>query len=189
MMDPADTPEAPQDGRPRGIDAARLVVREAGYCVLCNRIVERRTDGSCPAEHPAEAITGRIVLGGREALPVLPAFNLAAFLIPPVWGPAHGQWVGAIFLPIWLFMDSIIATADRSPFGWLVAAFVVLATLAFQAVFARRANGLAFRRVWDRVTVEEFVARQRVWAAVSIPLAVALVGWAVYFRLVLAPGL
>lgn len=174
---------------PKGIEAARLVIREAGYCVLCDRIVERLPDGSCPSEHPAEAITGRLVLRPDEPVPALPRFNLAAFLIPPVWGPAHGQWVGAIFLPIWLFMDSIIATADRSRFGWAVAVFVVAATLTFQFFFARRANGLAYRRVWDKMTVEQFVARQRVWAWVSIPLALALIGWAVYFRLVLAPTL
>lgn len=172
-----------------GIEAARLVIREAAYCVLCDRLVEREPDGTCPAGHPDEALTGHIPLGIDEPLPVLPRFNLAAFLMPPVWGPAHGQWAGAVFLPIWLFMDSIIATAGQSRFGWLFAVFVVGATLAFQVVFARRANGMAYRRVWDRMTVAEYVARQRVWAWFSIPFAVGLVGWAVYFRLVLAPTL
>lgn len=172
--------------RSGGIEAARLVIREAGYCVLCNRMVEREPDGSCVDGHPAGAITGSIPLGVDEPVPMLPAFNLAAFLIPPVWGPVHGQWAGAVFLPIWLFMDSIIATAGDTRFGWLMAAFVVASTLAFQFVFARRANGMAYRRVWERTTVDELVRRQRVWAWVSVPSALALVAWAVYFRLVLS---
>lgn len=172
--------------RSGGIEAARLVIRETGYCVLCNKMVEREPDGSCPNGHPAGAVTGNVALGADEPVPTLPAFNLAAFLIPPVWGPVHGQWAGAVFLPIWLFMDSIIATARDTRFGWLMAAFVVASTLAFQFVFARRANGMAYRRVWERTTVDEFVRRQRVWARVSVPAALALVAWAVYFRLVLS---
>lgn len=177
------------DKEPGGLEKARLYLRQAGYCVLCDRIVEREKDGSCPAEHPAEAVTGRIPLDEDESLPCLPRFNLAAFLIPPIWGPAHGQWAGAVFLPIWLFVDSIVATAGEGPLMAGAAAVVVAVTLAFQAVFARRANGMAYRRVWDQMTVDEFVRRQRLWAFAAVPVALLMLGWAVYFRLVMAPTL
>lgn len=120
-------------------------------------------------------------------LPPFPRFNLAAFLIPPIWGPAHGQWAGAVFLPMWLFADSIVGSAiDR---GWLArvaAAGALAVTLALQAWFARNANPLAWRHDAGRLTPEQFLARERVWSIVSLPLAAALLGWAVYYRLLLA---
>lgn len=169
------------------LEDARLDLRHVGYCAYCDRLVERAPDGTCPVEgHGSHALTGRIVLIGDEPVPVLPRFNLAAFLIPPIWGPAHGQWIGAAFLPIWLFMDSIIAKESYGGSVTRVAAIGVVGfTLAFQVWFGSRGNGLAFRRVWDKTTVDAFVRGQRIWAVVSVPVAAALVGWAVYFHLVL----
>lgn len=172
-----------------GLDAARLHVRTAGYCVLCDRIVERDDAGACTRnpEHPAQAVSGTVILAEDEPVPELPRFNLGAFLVPPVWGPAHGLWAGAIFLPMWLFMDSVIATAiGRGSASAAGGVAIVALTLGAQAWFAKRANGLAWRRVSDRVPVDEFVRRERVWAVALVPVAVLLIGWAVYYRLVLA---
>jgi hypothetical protein len=167
---------------PAGEDAARLESRHAGYCVLCDAIVERAGDGGCPAGHPAEAVTGGLELLGGEPLPRLGRFNLAAFLMPPIWGPAHGQWVGAVFLPIWLFADSALRSAIAGGIGQRIAASVVVAaTLAFEFAFAQRGNGLAFRRVIGRTTVERFAKRQLAWAIAMIPLAAALLSWAAWF--------
>lgn len=175
--------------QPANLDAARLDLRQAGYCVHCNAIVERDQWGACANGHPAEAVSGRIMLSAEEPLPVLPRFNLAAFLIPPVWGPAHGQWAGAFFLPIWLFADSaIVASLSRGAGSKLVAAVVVVATLAAQWWFSSRANGLGWRHVCDRFSVEEFLARQRLWAALAIPLALLLLSWAVWFDVVYRPA-
>ncbi|MDZ4168621.1 MAG: viscotoxin-A3 [Coriobacteriia bacterium] len=165
-----------------------LHLRTAGYCVLCDRIVERLANGTCAAGHPAEAISGRIVLTGEEPVPQLPRFNLAAFLLPPVWGPAHGLWAGAIFLPLLLFADSILRSTGRGAFAVGGALFVIVATLAMMAWFAKRANGLAWRRVSDRVSVAEYVRRERLWAAVAVPTAAVLLGAALYFDLVILPA-
>jgi len=59
-------------------------------------------------------------------------------------------------------------------------------TIAFQAYFAKRANGVAWRRVAARVSIDEFVRRERVWALVCVPIGGALLAWALYYRLVLA---
>jgi len=188
----AETPtETPPEQPATDLDAARLELRSVGYCALCDALVERSTDGACPEGHPAEAVAGRLLLVEGEPVPVLPRFNLAAFLIPPVWGPAHGMWVGAIFLPIWLFADSVIVSAARlgGVGQWIGAALVVSGTLAFEYFFARRANGVAFRRVMSTVPIDEFVRRQRVWGFVAIPAAVLLIGWGVYFDLILGPAL
>ncbi len=143
-------------------------------------------DGTCPVGHPAAALSGAIPLDADEPLPQLPRFNIGAFALPPVWGPAHGQWVGAIFLPIWLFADSAIAAASRGGIARIGAVLVAVLTLAFQAFFAKRANGVAWRRVSDRMGIDQFVRRERVWALVCVPLGLALLGWAFYYRLVLA---
>ena len=182
----ADTAEQPTSSEPiAGRDAAALDMRFAGHCAHCDRIVELVADGSCPEGHPAEAVRGRIPLAEGEAVPALPRFNLAAFLIPPIWGPAHGEWVGAVFLPIWLFADSIIASAGRGGVATSVAAVVVVGcTLAFGGFFAKRANGLAFRRVCGRMSVEEYVRRERRWAIASLPAAAGLIGWVLWFHLV-----
>jgi len=164
-------------------------LRTAGYCVVCDRIVERTPDGGCSHDpgHPSAGITGRIFLKPGEAVPSLPRFNVAAFLIPMIWGPAHGLWAGAIFLPMWLFMDSVIASAaGRGPAYAAGAVFVASMTLLAQAWFAKRANGLAWRRVADRVTVEVFSARQRIWVFAAIPVFALFAGWGAYYRLVLA---
>ena len=171
-----------------GIDAARLDVRTAGYCVYCDRIVVRQADGSCPEGHPAEGVSGRITLVDDDPVPVLPRFNVAAFVLPIIWGPANGQWVGAVFLPIWLFMDSIIGTANAGGIPTQIAApVVVVLTLAFQAYFAKRANGVAFRRVCGRVSVAEFKRQQLIWAIASFPVSAALLGWAAWFSIVVRP--
>lgn len=171
---------------PAGPEAARLDVRVAGYCVACNRIVVRADDGSCPKGHDAAAISGRLVLADGEPVPTLPRFNLAAFLVPPVWGPGHGQWAGAVFLPMWLFMDSVVASAEGR--GGLVAGAVAVVAVTFgmQAWFASRANGLAWRRIAERVSVEQYLRRERVWLAVCVPLAFLIYGWGLYYRLVIA---
>jgi hypothetical protein len=173
-----------------GIDDARLDVRFAGYCAYCDRIVVREADGGCPEGHPAEGVAGRIVLVDDETPAQLPRFNVAAFLLPFIWGPAHEQWVGAVFLPIWLFLDSIVATAGKGGAPTTLAAVIVVAlTLAFQAFFAKRANGVAFRRLIGRTTVAEFSRRQRAWAWGVGPFAVLLIAWTVWFRAVVAPTL
>ena len=119
-----------------------------------------------------------------------PVDRLSLLGVPFLWGPVHGQWVGAIFLPIWLFADSILASAADGGVTAIVGAVVVgMSTLLFEWWFAKRANGLAFRRVINRQTAEQFARRQRLWAIAAVPVAVALFGWALWFRLAAAPAL
>jgi hypothetical protein len=127
-----------------------------------------------------------MLLSADEPVPVLPRFNLAAFLIPLFWGPVNGQLVGALFLPIWLFADSAITSAiQRGGWMWIAAVVVACGTLGFQYFFARHANGVAFRRLIGRVSVDEYLRRQRLWAIVAVPVAALLLGWAIYFDVVL----
>jgi hypothetical protein len=169
-----------------GEAAARVAVRSAGYCAGCNRIVERLPTGECPNGHPAESVMGRIILGDDEPVPHLPRFNLAAFLIPPVWGPGNRQWAGAFFLPMWLFADSFATAAFARGGGALVmAVLLVAATLGMQLFYSIYANGLAWRIVSESLTVAEYLRRQRLWAIVSVPLALLIAGWGIGYHLFL----
>jgi hypothetical protein len=190
----AEEPETSAEPEARalvgGIADARLDFRSVGYCVICERLVERGGDGRCAEGHLPEAIHGQMLLSADEPVPVLPRFNLAAFLIPLFWGPGNGQWVGALFLPIWLFADSAIVSAvQRGGWMWIAALVVAAGTLGFQYFFARHANGVAFRRVIGQLSVEEYLRRQRVWAIAAVPTAALLLGWAIYFDLVLRAAL
>ena len=88
---------------------------------------------------------------------------------------------------MWLFMDSVIASAAGRGAVFVVGAVVIVAlTLAAQGWFAKRANGLAWRRVAAQMSVDDFVRRQRLWAIAAVPVFLLLAGWGVYYRLVLA---
>lgn len=133
-------------------------------------------------EEPAHGTAGVAAAALR-----MPAFNLAAFLIPPIWGPAHGQWAGAVFLPLWLFVDSIVASAIGRGIGMGIASgFVVAMTLAMQAWFARNGYALAWRHNAGRLEPQRFLRRQRMWGIVGVVLTPLMFAWATYFHLVLA---
>lgn len=110
--------------------------------------------------------------------PELPPFNWGAFLMPPIWGVAHGQWAGVFFLPAWAFVDNVLR-GERAFGVWtlVLGAGMVLATLALQFAFARNANRVAWRHADGRLTVEAFVRRQRYWAVASALLAVGMAVW------------
>lgn len=159
--------------------------RTVGHCIVCDRFVER-TDGTCPAGHGPELVSGEIHLAAGEDLPEMPPFNLAAFLIPPVWGAWYRQWFALLFFALWFF--TVRAVQMSFGRGWVfstIAVVVVLGTLAFQFVFARRANALAWRRMCGRQTFAHFVRDQAYWAggaAVVVALAAAWIaaramGW------------
>lgn len=169
---------------------ARLPVRFAGYCDACHCIVECTAGGDCPQGHDANTVSGRLVLVDDDPLPRLPRFNWAAFLLPFIWGPAHELWVGLVFLPAWLFMKTIISAAEKAGIPpTLGSVIVVVFTLAAQASFAKRANGLAYRREIEWRSAEEYIRRERVWAGASASVVALLVVWVVWFEIVVAPRL
>ena len=152
--------------------------RLAGHCIVCNAMVERRGDGSCPAGHSPAAVAGSIELAPGEPLPRFPRFNWGAFLIPPIWGVAHGLWAGVFFLPLWAFVDSAIrSTVGRAIWMQVVAWGTLVVTLAFQYEFGRTANRLAWRRASQRMTLDTYVRRQRLWAIGGAVVITALVAW------------
>lgn len=110
--------------------------------------------------------------------PPIPRFNWGAFLIPPVWGVAHGQWAGVFFVPLWVFVDNMVR--GPRPFGvWTVLLGYSMAavTLGCQVAFAANANRLAWSRVAGHMALDEFVRRQRIWAVAGAFGVVAIAAW------------
>ena len=111
-------------------------------------------------------------------------FNWGAFLIPPIWGVANGQWPGIFFLPLWVFVDNTLQ--GPRPFGaWSVALGWVMAglTVGAQALFAANANRVAWRRVAERISAEEFARRQRIWAVAGAVIFLGMAAWVTLFLL------
>lgn len=169
-----------------------------GYCHGCNALVRRTSKAGCPQGHEPDEVVGLGEFGSDQAEPpVLPRFNLAAFLMPPIWGVGHGAWAGVFVLPLWLFTDSAIQAAvfmDEkavSPSGaFLTVAFPVLmvaATLGAMLWFGLRGWSIAWRRVYDtgapELSFDEFLARERRWIWLSGAVAIAVIALAVYFWL------
>ena len=114
----------------------------------------------------------------------LPKLNLGALLLPPVWGPAHGQLVTVLFYPLWLLADTCFVNAVF--FGGLsliLAVTVFLGTAALTLFYARTAGRTAYLRVADRVTLPRYLARERVWALACGFLALVFLGLASWYNL------
>ncbi|MDF1541865.1 MAG: hypothetical protein RQ731_05260 [Anaerosomatales bacterium] len=113
--------------------------------------------------------------------PPIGRFNWGAFLIPPIWGVANGQWPGVFFLALWVFIDNVLR--GPQPFGiWSTVAGAVLAgvTIGAQALYAANANRIAWYRMAGRVSPERFARRQRLW---GIAGGVTIVGMGVWITL------
>ncbi|MDZ4180184.1 MAG: hypothetical protein U1E29_13295 [Coriobacteriia bacterium] len=109
-------------------------------------------------------------------------FNWGAFLIPPIWGVAHGQWWGVFFLPAWAFVDNML----RGPRLWgpwttVIGLGMAVATIALQALYAASADGLAVHRLGDREAFDRYVARQRAWAIGGAVVFLGMLVWIVAF--------
>ncbi|HET6497686.1 MAG TPA: hypothetical protein VFH17_01330, partial [Coriobacteriia bacterium] len=105
-------------------------------------------------------------------------------LIPPIWGLANGQWPGIFFLPLWVFIDNVLH--GPRPFGaWSVAIGLVMAglTVGAQALFAANANRVAWSRVGDRMSAEQYARRQRIWGIAGAFIFLGMAVWVTLFML------
>lgn len=112
----------------------------------------------------------------------IPRFNWGAFLVPPIWGVAHGQWWGVFFLPAWAFIDNML----RGPRIWgpwtvVIGVGMAAATIGFQALYARSADRLAVRLIADRAAFQRYVRRQRAWGVGGAVVLVAMIAWITAF--------
>lgn len=117
----------------------------------------------------------------------IPSFSLGAFLVPPIWGAAHGQWATLLFYPLWVFADNVFRNAF---FGhqvvYVVGAIVMLIAMTGVTIFyGATAQKPAYYRVRDKYTPEQYVKHERIWSVCMIVLGAAMIALATYYNLYL----
>ena len=131
-------------------------------------------------------LTNEQMAAEAEFLKGLPRFNLGAFLMPGIWGPAHGFWICILFYPLYIFLDYLLYAAYLNPEPWTIA-LAVISVVIFTVVsvgFSLVSQPIAAHRAADKgVSREEYLKRERIWAIVSIILAIAALAWATYYNL------
>ena len=133
----------------------------------------------------AARLTDEQIAAEEKLLEGVPRFNVAAFLMPPIWGPAHGIWATIVFYPLWILADTAFVNAlqHRTPLAIVVGVLVFVLMTALTAAFAlRRALSLG-------VSKETYLRRQRIWAAVSVIVGAVALIVATYYNLFLNPAL
>ena len=131
-------------------------------------------------------LTAEEVAREDEFMAGIPRFNLAAFLMPPIWGPAHGNWVTILFYPLWVFVDNCIYSAYtmRTVGTIIMAAIMVVSLAAATWMFAMVAGPMAAHRAAERgISKETYIRRQKIWAVVCIVIAALMLGFATYYNL------
>ena len=120
----------------------------------------------------------------EENLAKLPRISLGALFMPAVWGPVHGYWIAIVFYPIWVFADiSFTNAVFNGGFTIVLAVTVFLGTAAIMIWFAMTAGKRAYLRVADRIPIERYLKRQRIWTFVSLAIAVVFVVLATWYNL------
>lgn len=129
----------------------------------------------------------------REAalLEGVPFLNVGALLLPPIWGPAHGQWWTILWYPLWLLADNLFygAYAQPSVLSLVLAVICGLLLAGFTVVYARLSQPFGLHRALERkhVTKERYLEIERRWAVVSALVGAALLALATYYNVAVRP--
>lgn len=133
------------------------------------------------AAHEAELAEKRAFVLPKE----IPPFSWAALFMPPIWGPAHGQWITICFYPLWLFTDSVLRTAYYTPTSFNIGAGILIFTLmaAVTIFYAATAQKPAYYRVKDRYTPERYAKRERIWTISMVFMGAVFIALATWYNL------
>ncbi len=137
-----------------------------------------------------EELTDEQIASEKRFLKGLPRFNIAAFLMPPIWGPAHGIWVTILYYPIWLFVDNLFYATYENPQPLSIIASITagLILLGITIAFAIVSQPFAAHRAQDRgIGRKQYLRRQRYWAIGCALAAVIMIVLATYYNLVIRP--
>ncbi len=137
---------------------------------------------------PVAGISKEEYAAEERFLKGLPRFNLGAFLLPPIWGPAHGIWVTILFYPAWLVADNAFyaAYSDPTPLAVTLAAIIGVLLVGVTVAFAIVAQPYAAHRA-ERLGVSRsaYLRRERWWAVGCAVGAVAMLAFATWYNLAL----
>lgn len=126
----------------------------------------------------------------QKFLEGLSYFNWGALLMPPIWGPGHGEVAVVLFYPLWLFVDNLIYAAVTEPSALSVSlaaialTVIILITLVYGRISQPRA---AHRAEAAGKTREQYLAAERKWAVACALIAVVFVSLATYYNLFIRP--
>lgn len=126
----------------------------------------------------------------RAFLKGVPRLNIAAFLMPAIWGPAHGIWVAILYYPLWLVADNCFVNAlvARTPFAIALALVVAVGLLLMTTAFSIVSQPFALHRAVEMgVSKETYLRRQRIWAVAMAAVAFVAVCAATYYNLFMNP--
>ena len=133
-------------------------------------------------------LTDEQIAREEEFLKGIPRINLAAFLLPPIWGPGHGIWVTILWYPIWLFADNVFyaAYSQQTTLSFVAAAIVGLCLVALTLFFAIVSQPFAAHRAAERGrTKEEYLKQERIWAFACAAIGLVFIIFATYYNLVI----
>ena len=136
------------------------------------------------------SLTDKEIAREKKFLAGIPRVNIGALLMPPIWGPAHGFWVTILFYPAWLLADNTIYAAwmERTPLAIVLAVLVLAILVGVTVGFSLVAQPLAAHRAAERgLSKDDYLRRQRIWAAASVAIAVVIVALATYYNLEIRP--
>lgn len=135
-------------------------------------------------------LTDKQIKAEEEFLRGMPPINIGAFLLPPIWGPAHGMWATIIFYPLWLLADNTFyaAWAERTPLAVGVAGLVFFMLVVLTLAFARVSQPFAAHRAIARgVSKAEYLRRERIWAVACAIVGAIMLAAATYYNLAVRP--
>lgn len=122
----------------------------------------------------------------------LPYFNIGALLMPPIWGPGHGQMITILFYPLWIFCDNVFYAAYSGPtplsVGVAIVVFVIM-TL-FTLAYGRLSQPRGWHRAFDMgKTKEQYLATERKWAIGMAVIGAIFIALATWYNLCIKAGL
>ena len=127
----------------------------------------------------------------EEFLQGLPFFNWGALLMPPIWGPGHGEFLVILFYPMWLFVDNLIYAAvhECTPLSIVLAVAALAVILLATVAYGRLSQPKAAHAAADAgKTREEYLATERKWAVACGIIAVVFLVLATVYNLTIRPN-
>ena len=135
-------------------------------------------------------LTDEQIKAEKKFLEGIPRFNIGAFFMPAIWGPAHGIWAAIIFYPLWLVADNTFyaAFSQRTALSIAIAAIVFAITVAITVAFTLICQPIAAHRAVARgKTKAQYLKSQKIWAVVCVLIGIVALAAATYYNLVIRP--
>ncbi len=145
---------------------------------------------SKPKAQQGRGLSDAEIAQEKKFMEGLPRLNIAALLIPPIWGPAHGFWATILFYPAWLIADNLFYATVQEPsvFAILLSVLVGIALIGATVAFALVSQPIAAHRAEDAgVSRETYLKRQRWWAVVGVVVGLLIVVLATVYNLTIRP--